>query len=164
MVWMKWQGKGTGLDVMCPWSQKRSDVRSQMLRTRLTCMLPLRTIWTRLGRVSQHSPCPTMHYIMLIVIIHSYFNFILKAAWFIYACLTMRSTNLIHQQTIQLLTIRYETRHGVQQCQAQKDWYVVFDWVWVRTKLGCVRLTNQNFWLDGSKASFLVPSYSPSKS
>ena len=28
----------------------------------------------------------------------------------------------------------------------------------------CVRLTNLNFWLDGSRASFLVPGYSPSKS
>ena len=44
------------------------------------------------------------------------------------------------------------------------DWYFVLDLVQVRTKLGCVRLTNQNFWLDGSGASFLVPCYSPSKS
>ena len=31
-------------------------------------------------------------------------------------------------------------------------------------ELGCERLTNQNFWLDGSRASFLVPGYSTSKS
>ena len=42
------------------------------------------------------------------------------------------------------------------------DWYFVLDLVRVRTELGCVRLTNQNFWLDGSRASFLVPGYSPS--
>ena len=44
------------------------------------------------------------------------------------------------------------------------DWYFVLDLVRVRTELGCVRLTNQIFWLDGSRASFLVPGYSPSKS
>ena len=44
------------------------------------------------------------------------------------------------------------------------DWYFVLDLVRVRTELGCVRLTNQNFWLDGSRASFLVPTYSTSKS
>ena len=42
-----------------------------------------------------------------------------------------------------------------------KDWYFVLDWVRFRTELG---LINQSFWLDGSRASFLVPSYSPSKS
>ena len=26
------------------------------------------------------------------------------------------------------------------------------------------KTTNQNFWMDGSRASFLVPGYSPSKS
>ena len=44
------------------------------------------------------------------------------------------------------------------------DWYFVLDLVRVRTELGCVILTYQNFWLDGSRASFLVPGYSPSKS
>ena len=44
-----------------------------------------------------------------------------------------------------------------------KDWYFVLDLVWVRTELGCVRLTNQK-WLNGSRTSFLVPSNSPSKS
>ena len=45
-----------------------------------------------------------------------------------------------------------------------KDRYFVIDYVQFRTELRCVRLTNQNFWLNGSRASFLVPSYSPSKS
>ena len=36
-----------------------------------------------------------------------------------------------------------------------KDWYFVLDWVQFRTELGCVRLTNQNAWLDESKASFI---------
>ena len=37
-----------------------------------------------------------------------------------------------------------------------KDWYFVLDKVQFRTDLGCVRLKNQIFWLDGSRASFLV--------
>ena len=45
-----------------------------------------------------------------------------------------------------------------------KDQYFVHDYVQFRTELGCVRLTNQSFWQDGSRASFLVPSYFPSKS
>ena len=45
-----------------------------------------------------------------------------------------------------------------------KDWYFVLDSVRVRTELGCVRLTNQNFWLNGSRASFLFPSHFPCKS
>ena len=45
-----------------------------------------------------------------------------------------------------------------------KDWYFVLYKVQFRTALGYVRPTNQSFWLDGSRASFLVPSYSPSKS
>ena len=45
-----------------------------------------------------------------------------------------------------------------------KDRYFVLDLVQFRTELGYVRITNQKFWLDGSRASFLVPSYSPSKS
>ena len=44
------------------------------------------------------------------------------------------------------------------------DWYFVLDLVRVRTELVCVILTYQNFWLDGSRASSLVPGYSPSKS
>ena len=35
-----------------------------------------------------------------------------------------------------------------------KDWYFVLDSIQFRTELECVRLTNQNFWLDGSRASF----------
>ncbi len=35
----------------------------------------------------------------------------------------------------------------------------------LRLESGCVRLTNlKKIWLDGSRASFLVPGYSPSKS
>ena len=45
-----------------------------------------------------------------------------------------------------------------------KDRYLVLDQVQFRTELGYVRLTNQKFGLDGSRASFLVPSYSPYKS
>ena len=42
-----------------------------------------------------------------------------------------------------------------------KDWYFALDKVQFMTELGCVRLTNPNFWLNGSRASFLVPGYSP---
>ena len=37
-----------------------------------------------------------------------------------------------------------------------KDWYFVLTLVQFRTELGCVRPTNQNLWMDGSRASFLV--------
>ena len=57
-----------------------------------------------------------------------------------------------------------QTRPGVQQCQAQGQVFCPWLGLIYRTELGCVRLTNQNFWLDGSRASFLVPSYSLSKS
>ena len=46
---------------------------------------------------------------------------------------------------------------GVQQCQAQ-------GLVQVSTELGCVGITNENFWLDGSRALYLVLIYSPFKS
>ena len=36
-----------------------------------------------------------------------------------------------------------------------KEWYFVLDWVRFRTELACVRLTNQIFWLDGSKGIIL---------
>ena len=45
-----------------------------------------------------------------------------------------------------------------------KHWYFVLDEVQFNTELERVRLTNKNYWLDGSRASFLVFDYSPSKS
>ena len=36
------------------------------------------------------------------------------------------------------------------------DWYFVLDLVQVRTELGCVRLTNRYYWLDGSSVPLLL--------
>ena len=52
------------------------------------------------------------------------------------------------------------TTPGVQQCQAQG---LVFC-PWLGSGTGMWRLKSQNFWLDGSRALSLVPSYSSSKS
>ena len=80
-------------------------------------------------------------------------NIIVMGCWdggAIILLLIMRSKCLIETEIV--------TRLGVQQCQAEE--LVFCPWL----ELICVRLTNQNFWLNGSRASFLVPSYSPSKS